>query len=124
MTQKPAMPDVDTVRTWWHELLNGSRSRDEVHALAAPWVEGTAVVSDALADAGLWDLYGANLNHAGDGGFRHGGAPDPVHSMDDLAQQFFTWSESVRVRAEDPQAWAALLLAQRRQMRSARDNLR
>lgn len=124
MAERAAVPDVETVRGWWQDLLNGVSTRDETHARTVPWLEGTEVVPDALVDAGLWDLHGANLVHAEDGGFRHGGAGVPARSLEDLHRQYESWSQSVRMRDEDPRTWAAMLLAQRREMKSYRDNLR
>lgn len=101
-----------------------TRTREEVHQLVLPWVEGTEVVHDPLADSGLWGLHAANLSRDEYGVLRHGVEGEPVHSAEDLQQLYWLWSENVRLREEDPRAWTAMLLAQRREMKSYRDNLR
>ncbi len=94
MSEQAAMPDAETVRGWWADLCNGVRTREEVHALAAQWLEGEELVDDPLADYGLADLHGADLRQS-DGTW--------LHPMQDLADRYEKFAAAVRFRAEDPE---------------------
>ncbi|MCE0534298.1 hypothetical protein LWF15_02135 [Kineosporia rhizophila] len=108
MSEQAAMPDAETVRGWWADLCNGVRTREEVHALAAQWLEGEELVDDPLADYGLADLHGADLRQS-DGTW--------LHPMQDLADRYEKFAAAVRFRAEDPEGYRAAEDERRHQRR-------
>jgi len=114
------MPDAETVRGWWEDLINGVRTRDEVHGLAAVWLEGDLLVDDPLADSALFDLHGANLTRARDGSIGPGGEGSWVHAIDDLKERYESFADRVRFRAEDPEGYEGAVEAARRARRDSR----
>ncbi len=112
------VPGVEDVERRWLEMIDGRRSREEVSAWAARWVEGDEPVAiTGVVGLGLFYLHGADLVRVGGAGsdlVRHGGGGPYLRSVDELGEDLSYWRSQVRQHAADPVGW------RRRRMEQAR----
>jgi hypothetical protein len=103
-------PSRDEVERHWSALLDGTLSREAVHAWAVPWVEGAETGQDPLVNAAVQFLHGCDLS-APIGGrrrqVRHGLRPgwDYVRSPAEIASERERWRADLERFDRDPHAW-------------------
>lgn len=102
-------PTRAEVAARWRDILAGSRSREEVHAWATPWVEGDGKIDDPLVSGGLKYLHGFDLTTrpAEPDRVRHGMGPGRVYCKSDaaIAEDLARWEQNVTFYDRDREDW-------------------
>lgn len=102
-------PSRREVEEWWSRLVEGGLSREDAHALAAPWVEEhDSAINDPMAKSGLQQLHGCNLKHDLDrpNVMSHRRGEAYVHSDREIAERLVTWRENCLLHDADPEGYA------------------
>lgn len=98
------------VESYWRELIAGKLTRKEVHAWAAPWVEGAEDCDDPIVGIGLQHLYGFDLSRpTGPAPVlqKHGGGAGRIYlrSGDEIAAELERWQQDARAFDHDADEW-------------------
>jgi hypothetical protein len=115
-------PSRSSVETAWRQVISGDRTRENVHAWSAPWVEGSVGVGrphDVMVGTGLQYLHG--LDMTADPGspsvIGHGGPGSYVLSDHEVRAHFEHWIGMCREFDDDPQAFVQRRHDQARRVR-------
>lgn len=124
MMDHHSVPVRSDAKERWRALLEGRRTRREVHEWAAPWVEERdSEVEDPMLRNALQYLHGFDLTR--DSGnpsvMRHDkGGDGYVHSDEEIADALARWEANCRLYDSDPAAY--LRQAKERALSSPKDD--
>ena len=109
-------PSRDEVETRWREVLDGSRSREEVHDWTVPWVEGdlgAGPAEDGMVSGALYTLHGFTMAYLPETpNLIHHGPPGMyVKSMEQIQLDLDRWLHNCAEHDRDPEGYRSRQIA-------------
>jgi hypothetical protein len=106
-----AWPTRDEVRARWHGVLDGSLTREQVHAWTVPWVEGAAPgwPLDGPVESAMQTLHGFTMasDPATPHLVHHGPPGVYLKSPAEMRSDLERWEYTCREHDLDPAGWRA-----------------